>query len=325
MFQIAQQQLFCKTTRSVTPGATIDMSRASRFVYTLTVIAVAAGCKSTPQYDPALQQVADDLFATDIAFADTSAREGYFAALERLLLDSARMPIQDGRFATTRGELISALRASTPNVRVNWAPLRVGISANARHGFSYGTMTVSDTTGNVRHARYLAYWIRTQDGWRMAAYRRRFADSTHAQRAVAPWLPYALVVAESDAEQHLAHYRSLVAAEKQFSDESQQIGLGAAFQKFGRVDAINLAPPSSPTFVEGANNIGLMVAGGDPLTTPSPVHWSADTALVASSGDLGVTFGVIRQHNAPSGTPGAAFFTIWVRESPEGPWRYIAE
>jgi hypothetical protein len=50
--------------------------------------------------------------------------------------------------------------------------------------------------------------------------------------------------------------------------------------------------------------------------------------IVASSGDLGVTIGLIRE-TAPSTDPNAPtvfpFFTVWQRASPTDPWRYVAE
>ena len=60
---------------------------------------------------------------------------------------------------------------------------------------------------------------------------------------------------------------------------------------------------------------------------PSPVAWAADAgAVVASSGDLGVTFGFIRQNTPQPGQPEAIpFITVWRRPDPKGPWRYIAE
>jgi hypothetical protein len=50
--------------------------------------------------------------------------------------------------------------------------------------------------------------------------------------------------------------------------------------------------------------------------------------IVAASGDLGVTIGMIRP-NAPGADgkpqPPIPFFTIWRRDGLNGPWRYIAE
>ena len=105
------------------------------------------------------------------------------------------------------------------------------------------------------------------------------------------------------------------------------IGIGAAFAKYGSADAMNMGGPNDAIFVMGADAIGKAVGGTEPSST-SPVNWSADSAIVASSGDLGVTFGYIRQ-NAPAGTspaqPPVPFFTIWRRANPTAPWRYVAE
>ena len=112
------------------------------------------------------------------------------------------------------------------------------------------------------------------------------------------------------------------------SDLSMRSALDAMFAAgVDSNDAVLMGGPDDPQFVVGSANIARTVApvNGD---QPATVTWGADTALVASSGDLGITFGVIRpkvsQH---PGTPssGAAFFTIWRRRSPAAPWRYIAE
>jgi hypothetical protein len=49
--------------------------------------------------------------------------------------------------------------------------------------------------------------------------------------------------------------------------------------------------------------------------------------IVASSGDLGVTMGTIRQNGTPrAGQPSSVpFITIWRRASPAEQWRYVAE
>jgi hypothetical protein len=56
--------------------------------------------------------------------------------------------------------------------------------------------------------------------------------------------------------------------------------------------------------------------------------WAPDRVIVASSGDLGVTIGLIRE-TAPGSDPNAPtvfpFFTVWQRSSPADPWLYVAE
>lgn len=115
---------------------------------------------------------------------------------------------------------------------------------------------------------------------------------------------------------------SLIAAEKAFSDRAQVVGLGKASEDNGRTDAINSGPAGVKV---GPAAIGVAVSGGD--NGPSPVEWSADEVLVAPSGDLGITFGTIRPKQAPPpGQPAVIpFFTIWMRDGPDRPWRYVAE
>lgn len=88
----------------------------------------------------------------------------------------------------------------------------------------------------------------------------------------------------------------------------------------GRSDAMNRGGPASPDFVYGKEAIARLVSGGAGMDA-RPFTWADETALVASSGDLGVTFGVIRQNDGPQTF---SFFTIWRRE-PGGEWTYIAE
>jgi hypothetical protein len=79
-----------------------------------------------------------------------------------------------------------------------------------------------------------------------------------------------------------------------------------------------------PAFTFGNVEIGKGVGGAAP-SAPSPLAWESDyRVIVASSGDLGVSIGFIRQ-KADSKAPPFPFFTIWRRESPTAPWRYIAE
>ncbi len=75
-----------------------------------------------------------------------------------------------------------------------------------------------------------------------------------------------------------------------------------------------------------AVEVGKSVGAGSE-GKPSPVSWAADEgSIVASSGDLGVTFGYIRQNTPAPGNPrGVPFVTIWRRADASQPWRYVAE
>ena len=115
-------------------------------------------------------------------------------------------------------------------------------------------------------------------------------------------------------------------AERSFSNDAQKIGLGAAFAQYGSADALNLGGASDAGLVVGPENIARLVAEGRPATG-SVVSWAPDNkVLVASSGDLGVTIGMIHPNAPAAGEPTSfPFFTIWRRPSPTAPWRYVAE
>ncbi|MBA3270952.1 MAG: hypothetical protein H0T71_10600, partial [Acidobacteria bacterium] len=111
-----------------------------------------------------------------------------------------------------------------------------------------------------------------------------------------------------------------------FADAAQTIGVGAAFTNNGSSDAVNMGPPNQPAFTISAASIGKAIGEGSP-TDSAPIAWAADAgSIVASSGDLGVTFGFIRAHKPETGRPGATpFITVWRRASVNDPWRYVAE
>ncbi len=139
-----------------------------------------------------------------------------------------------------------------------------------------------------------------------------------------PALPGALVLPETDPDVIRFHEESLSETESAFSRDAQSIGLAAAFARYGSADAVNMGPRDGPYLV-GAETIGRMVGQGEP-PEGSSVSWGPDEAvLVASSGDLGITFGRIRSNDPASDSPPFPFFTIWRRDRPDAPWRYVAE
>jgi hypothetical protein len=80
---------------------------------------------------------------------------------------------------------------------------------------------------------------------------------------------------------------------------------------------------------DGGFTLGLdAIAAGFPAAeTVSPVRWRTERSVVASSGDLGVSIGTITTNRpGADGRPATfPFFTIWRRDGPNAPWRYIAE
>ena len=265
--------------------------------------------------------LADELLATDRRFADDAAKLNVIDALTAMFREDVTMVAPQG-FVAGPAEARKVLLTNPANAtsRAEWTPFRAGISADGTHGFTVGFFRSRLADGSVRPGKYIAYWIKDASGWKVAAYKRApaAAGDTPAEM-MPPSLPVALVALTTDASTIEAHRVSLQQAEKAFSDEAQVIGVGPAFQKWGRDDATNMGDPQKPTFTVGAQAIGA--GNGQPGS--AKIEWSADRALVASSGDLGITFGHIRAKDGSR--PPSAFFTIWRRDGPSAPWRYIAE
>lgn len=292
------------------------------------VAAMVASTVSAAQPSPGTE--GETLLAAEKTFAAAAAATDPVSALTAMFAPDVIMPGPPGTLHRGLAAVTAALKANPDNVegRVAWTPIRLGLSADARHGFTFGFMTQTRKDGTTLPLKYMAYWVRADAGWRVVGYKRaRRPEGEVSMAPMAPLLPASLVPVRGEASHLDALRKDLAAAERAFSDEAQKVGLGAAFTKWGSDTAVNMGGPNSAGYVVGAAAIGKNVGAGAPGPT-SPVEWSTDVAIVASSGDLGVSFGYIRPNGPPP--PGALpngspFFTIWHRASPAAPWRYIAE
>ncbi|MBS0505127.1 MAG: hypothetical protein JSS55_15285 [Proteobacteria bacterium] len=214
-------------------------------------------------------------------------------------------------------EAIRAKLAAKPGnatATVEWSPVGGGISADRTHGFTYGAMTVRPKDGAAQPLKYLAYWVKRPEGWRVFGYKRIGAKEGVALTPGGPVIGWGAKRGDDAGA-------TLKASESAFSDEAQKIGLRAAFQKWGRPDSVNLGAAES--IAVGAQAIGEGVAGPEPV---SSVTWAADEVMVAPSGDLGLSYGLLHLNQPQEGRPSTIpFFTIWARPSPRDPWRYVAE
>ncbi len=271
----------------------------------------------------------EELLQADREFSRQSPSTTVVTALSSMFTDDVTMPQPGGVFAEGKAAVIAALRKNPVNERasVTWTPVRGGISADGQHGFTFGYMTMRVPDSADIPMKYLSYWVKTPQGWRVAAFKRgQRPPGDVSLEMMPPALPSRLVEPTTDEAAIAAFAKSVGDAERAFSAEAQTIGLPAAFRKHGSSDAVNMAGPASPAFVVGAEAIGKSMEDGTP-PSPSPVSWGADKVIAASSGDLGVTFGIIRT-NAPDaeGRHGAyAFFTVWRRGSVTDRWLYVAE
>jgi len=274
------------------------------------------------------QSALDELLAADRAFSAASAKTDLVTGLTAMFAADVVIPNPPGQFAEGKAAVVAMLRANPDNARsqTEWTPVRGGLSADGEHGFTVGFMTLHRPDGATLALKYLAYWVKRTEGWRVAAYKRtRAGEGSPSLAMMAPALPAQLVPSSTDAAILAGHRESLDRAERSFSDEAQKIGLGPAFAQFGSADAINLGGPTDAGLVVGAENIARTVSAGQP-SAGSTLVWAPDRVIVASSGDLGVTIGMIHPKTPAAGQPANfPFFTIWRRPTVTAPWRYVAE
>jgi ketosteroid isomerase-like protein len=270
----------------------------------------------------------EHLLAADRAFSAAAAQAPTAAdGLAPMFDAEAVMPVPGAGpgFATGRDAVVAVFRDSRAfrESRLSWTPIRGGISADGMHGFTYGYLTLTGGDPARRNRKYLAYWIRRPQGWRVAAYRQLpRAPGPVSAAMLPPSLPAFAARPTRSRARIEAHRASLHAAEQAFSDGAQRIGLRAAFREYGLADAMNMGGP-------GPISVGLdaLTAGFPAGETTSPVSWRTERSFIASSGDLGVSIGTIRVNGAvPEGQPASfPFFTIWRRDRPGAAWRYVAE
>lgn len=267
-------------------------------------------------HDPAAAYA--ELLAAERAFSAAAANRPPSEGIAAMFDAEVQLPTRDG-IANGREAATAALVAN-PSSRgsgARWRSIGGGVSADGSHGFTFGYLDIAGGDPARAHRRYLAYWIRRPEGWRVLALRQLVRRPDEAEIApVAPLVPEAPRAIDSG-----DHAGAVATAERAFSDRAQQVGLRAAFLEYGHASAVHVATPTG--FAVGLPAIG---ANFDEATT-SPLNWSSDRTWAAASGDLGLSVGTIRANGTPpAGQPASIpFFTIWIRDSATGQWRYIAE
>lgn len=285
----------------------------------LLIVSSAANAQTTD-----LRKAVDELLALDREHAKRARNTNVVDAFGGMFADDVFLSAY-GAFHPGRDSALSRLRAVPENLtaRVEWSPIRGGISGDGQHGFTYGFMTLVRADSTKLPLKYVAYWVRKPDGWKVAVYRRAPRAEGDVQTGMRdPSIPEKGVAVTRDAAVVARHAKSLGDAERDFSALAGKIGLGPAFTQNAAPDAMNVGGGQSADFLYGPEAIGAGVGAGS--TGPSDLTWGPDTVLVASSGDLGVTIGHI---NAPPGGTQPArripFFTVWKKVG--GVWKFVAE
>lgn len=161
----------------------------------LTSFLQAAAPVVTPAH--AAQALLDD----DRAFSARAAALPLAEGLAPMFADDVIMPGPPARLYRGRDEVLAVLRDSPDHAaRASWTPIRVGRSADGQHGFTFGFMTLTHVDGRTVPLKYMAYWIKGTQGWRVAGYKRaRRPDGSVSLSPLPPHVPVALVAPRTDA------------------------------------------------------------------------------------------------------------------------------
>ena len=286
----------------------------------LLVLAAPAVAKSP-------RRAVNELLSTDRAFAAASAKAAPVAGITAMFDNDVVVPMP----GTDAGILVGK-QAVTEDFRadpaftdghVTWAPVRGGISADGTQGFTFGFLTAGSGDPKKRKRKYLSYWIKRPEGWRVVTYRQIARDPGRvSMKMKPPALPAFTASPKTDPALDAANQASLAAAEQAYSDRAQIVGTGPAAREFGRPDAMSMYWGSDFHY-----GLKAVVADFRNDKGPALIHWNTDRSFVASSGDLGVSIGLVKDNGYEGTDPhqSTPFFTVWKRERPGAPWRYIAE
>jgi hypothetical protein len=297
----------------------------NRFIRIGLVASVCLSAEVLPAQVADARKAVEELLGVDRDYATRAKSlnvvDGLGAMFSSHVIVNALGSLHHGRDAA-----LTMLRGMPDNQggRIDWAPIRGGVSGDGHHGFTYGFMTLTRPDSSRVSLKYLSYWVREAQGWRVAVYRRAprpLGDVSTDMRE--PSLPERMVPVSTDAAALARHAREVGDAERDFSALGGKIGLGPAFTQTAAPDAMNMGGPQSADFLFGPQAIGAGVGAGE--TGPSTLTWGPDdTVMVASSGDLGVTVGHILPP-AEAGQPQRRipFFTVWKKVN--GVWKFVAE
>ena len=137
-------------------------------------------------------QPRQDVLAADRAFSTVASNAGDPAiGLAAMFDKEVIVPSPKGNVRGRDAAL--ALFRENPSYKegkVGWAPVRGGISADGTQGFTYGFLSLTGGDPARRERKYLSYWARQPEGWRVVAYRQQVREAGKVSKEmVAPSLP----------------------------------------------------------------------------------------------------------------------------------------
>lgn len=272
------------------------------------------------------EEAHDALLRSDLGRADSVAHRGYIDGLSASFTDDVvylrgGLPIVLGRPAA---RAIIAAESLGARATVRWQPVRAEASIDGKSGYSYGYAvygSAQPTTTSVRIDRYIAFWRREAEGWRIAGYAETYgtppaplALPAAARSAAMPDTPMPRMRGALDA---------IRTADMDFSRDATKFGTGEAFGRYAAEDAQIFSGPGE--FISGPRAITQSFG---PTTTKTSLVWHPVHGEVSAAGDLGFTVGnAVFTGEREDGAPlirHSKYLTVWKRQR-DGSWRYVVD
>src|SRR5690349_930251 len=160
------------------------------------ILAAAVAAQTAPP-----RAAADELLAADVAASAASAKTTVIPGLTSMFAQDVIMQAPAVGFARGIAAATEALKANPDNAagKVEWTPVRAGVSGDGLHGFTFGYMTLRRPDNTTVPIKYLAYWVKRDGRWQVAAYKRRLRAAGEVSLTVmAPSIPEKIVPGSSD-------------------------------------------------------------------------------------------------------------------------------
>ena len=269
----------------------------------------------------------DELLAADRAMAKAAEKMDLVSAITNMLADSATLIALGETFHGVPAAR-AALSRNPDNAisKFSWTPIYGEVAADGKTGFTLGFSTWKKPDNTEALGKYVAYWTKQSTGWRVLVYKRTGRAAGDVSMAEEP--PTKMVASASQkfkSADSIRFAKQLDSTERAFSDEANVIGLGTAFTKYSSPDGHHTGAATDAGFRHGPADIGAGISSGGE-TPLGLLTWKPDIVYVASTGDVGITFGFISiaasNGNAARRT---SYLTIWKRASVNDPWRLAVE
>ena len=288
----------------------------------------AAMTEQSPVAPPDLIAERASLLAADRAHSARSATTSLVEGVVGMLAEDATIFVPTG-VLQGRDEIRARLAASATNrtSTLTWTPVRVDVSADGTHGYSYGYSEQVLADGRLFPGKYISYWRRAATGeWQVVAYKRLLREPVD--------VPYVAPVGFETPEYR--HYRTFpptdVAtlmedvkdADRAFSAVSALAGAPAAFAQYIAPDGAVLGP--FPEIAFGAQRVMESYEGAG----PGALTWRPLFGDVAASGDIAFTIGdaEIREprEDGTMSDPIAVvwYLSVWKRQR-TGEWKVVID